>query len=221
MNVKGVALNVAWTRDNIKFQIKQHNKRGAHAFAGPGGEISEGVQPNNLTPETGLLITSECDCGVGGGYVGYFFAIGYFNSDNIIDVVMGAGWAYSNNPERISVLYGKGSGFPYSTLNVNAIPEGAGLAVIDAGRNHTGPIAVRRFNHENTDDLVFSDGNDETNLGRLIVIYGREGVFDTSSIFVSSLTRETGLIKKAPLQEMGLVRVSAPQGLQQAGGPVF
>ncbi len=77
---------------------------------------------STITKETGVIITSGCDCGLGGGYLGYSIVFGNFNGDDIDDIAIAASWAYNELPFNVHVIYGQRGGYSDKFIYVYDIP---------------------------------------------------------------------------------------------------
>lgn len=133
---------------------------------------------------------------MGGGYVGYSVTFGHFNNDNISDIAVSASWAYSNNPFKVHVIFGRVGGYADKFINVNSIPAGQGYTIISDRTNHDlTMVTAGKFRREEgdsyTDDLIIGDpaslAGDQF-WGRVIVIFGCLGGFKGTTIRVSELT---------------------------------
>jgi hypothetical protein len=152
----------------------------------------------SITNKTGVIITSGCNCGLGGGYLGYSITFGHFNNDNISDIAVAASWAYSgSSPFKVHVIYGRLGGYTDKFINVNSIPVGSGYTIVSnlAANHDLTTVKSGKFSHDEdsgySDDIIIGDPAALAGppfYGRIIVIFGSRTTFNATTLNIATLT---------------------------------
>jgi hypothetical protein len=174
----------------------------AVVYGGPeGGVFPDGLDFGSITNKTGVVITSGCNCGLGGGYLGYSLTFGHFNNDNISDIAVAASWGYSSNPMRVHIIYGRVGGYADKFIDVRSIPAAMGYTIVSDMVNHDlTTLTAGKFSHDEhggfSDDIVIGDpaAQSAPYFGRIIVIFGSKTAFAGTTLYIANLTAATGMI---------------------------